>query len=66
MSTNPGGNHSLSQPSKQCPCEKPLSEKHIVTYDFGIGGIIRIYVCGVCLEQEPYSKCILKVGGKIG
>ena len=55
----------MSLPTRQCPCEKSLSEKHIVTYDFGIGGIIRIYVCGLCLEKEPYSKCILKVGDKI-
>jgi len=61
----PGEKHTLNQPKKQCPCKKPLSVKHIVTYDFGIGGIIRIYVCEVCLEREPYSKCILKVGDKI-
>ena len=51
----------MRQPTKQCPHEIPLSKKHIVTYDFGVGGIIRIYVCNLCLEQEPYSKCILKV-----
>jgi len=65
MSTTPGGKHTLNQPTKQCPCEKPLSKKHIVEYNFGISGIVCIYVCTACLVQEPYSKCILKVDGKI-
>lgn len=56
----------MNEPTRQCLCPKPLSEKNLVTYNFKIVGQIQIYVCDTCLEQEPFSKYILKVGDKIG
>ena len=47
----------MKQTPTQCSCEKPLSEKYLVTDDCGLAKR-QIYVCKTCIENETIDPLI--------